>query len=151
MLDDNQWMRKAVEQAIKAEQQGEVPVGAVAVYKGSIIGEGYNQCITLSDPSAHAEIQALRSAGKAIGNYRLVDVDLYVTLEPCAMCVGAIHHARIRRLIVGANDPKSGCSHTVLPLLNETCFFHEVELTTEVMETECSQLLKNFFKSRRAR
>ena len=148
---DSQWMQLALSQARNAQAQGEVPVGAVVVLDGKVIGEGYNRCITDSDPSAHAEVVALRQAGQAIQNYRLPGAALYVTLEPCAMCIGAMHHARIARVVVGANDPKSGCSHSVLPLLNEKCFFHKITLTTDVLSSECSTLLISFFKARRNR
>ncbi len=146
---DLEWMKLAYEQALDAGDAGEVPVGAVVVLNGELIAKAYNMSIVLSDPSAHAEILALRAAGQKLGNYRLNGAELYVTLEPCAMCVGAMHHARIKRVITGANDPKTGCTHSLLPLLNEKVFFSKIELTTNIYSEECGQLLKDFFAKKR--
>ena len=146
---DEHFMRMALDLAQQAEAQGEVPVGAVVVHEGQVVGQGWNQTITASDPTAHAEILALRSAGEALGNYRLRDCDLYVTLEPCLMCVGAIVHARVARLVYGAADPKVGAvasqgSSLELPGLN-----HRVKVTGGVMAEQCSEVLKQFFRARR--
>jgi len=147
---DNQFMLHALTLADKAEAAGEVTVGAVIVYENKIIGEGWNQPIQNHDPSAHAEIMALRAAAENLGNYRLNDCDIYVTLEPCMMCAGAIVHARIKRLVFGAYDPKTGVAGSV-----DNCFIkpfinHQVAITDGILESECSQKLKNFFKTRRA-
>jgi len=129
----------------------EVPVGAVIVHQGKIIGKGYNQPIHANDPSAHAEVIAIRDAAQSLQNYRLLDTTLYVTLEPCVMCVGAILHARIKRLVFGACDPRAGAAGTVFNLMADPRHNHNVELTAGVLEQDCSRLLKEFFKVRRKR
>jgi len=146
---DHQFMHLAMEQAQLAEQQGEVPVGAVLVKSGEVIAHGHNQVISLNDPCAHAEIQALKAAGKALGNYRLVDCHLYVTLEPCVMCTGALIHARIGRLIYGAHDPKTGVISSVDQITERTYHNHYFDISAGVMGDECSQMLSDFFKRRR--
>jgi tRNA(adenine34) deaminase len=149
-MEENGYMRRALELASQGEKTGEVPVGAVVVLNGEIIGEGYNRPITTSDPTAHAEIVAMRDASRRLGNYRLTDADLYVTLEPCPMCAGAIVHARIRRVIYGASDPKGGAAGSVFDLLpSDDRFNHRVEITDGVMADECSHQLSQFFRRRR--
>lgn len=147
--DDAAWMRHALRLAERAEALGEVPIGAVVVRDERCIAEGWNRPIGTHDPTAHAEIAALREAGRAIGNYRLVDATLYVTLEPCVMCMGAISHARIKRLVFGAFDPKRGAVCHALSLSDASFLNHRVEWLGGVLEAECSELLKNFFKARR--
>jgi len=142
-------MSFALELAQKAEQAGEVPIGAVVVYKNEIIGEGWNQPISQKDPSAHAEIMAMRDAAQTVGNYRLVDTTLYVTLEPCSMCVGAMVHARINRLVFGAFDRKTGAVTSVINLLDSQIHNHRVEWQAGILETECSKMLKEFFQEKR--
>ncbi len=149
-MEENGYMRRALELASQGEKTGEVPVGAVVVLNGEIIGEGYNRPITTSDPTAHAEIVAMRDASRRLGNYRLTDADLYVTLEPCPMCAGAIVHARIRRVIYGASDPKGGAAGSVFDLLpSDDRFNHRVEIADGVMADECSHQLSQFFRRRR--
>lgn len=142
-------MRRALELAQTAEEYGEVPVGAVLVLNNEIIGEGFNQVITLNDPSAHAEALAIRAAGQALGNYRLVDTTLYVTLEPCAMCAGLITHARIKTLVYGATDPRTGAAGTAIEVLNHSSMNHKVEIIGGVLAEECGDILRNFFRKRR--
>lgn len=139
----------AIALAEEAASLGEVPVGAIVVKNGEVIGRGRNAPINLNDPTAHAEIQAMREAAKHLGNYRLVDCTLYVTLEPCAMCSGAIQHARISRLVYGASDPKTGCCGSVINLMAENKLNHHCEVTANVMAEECGSLLSSFFKQRR--
>ncbi|MGI2324343.1 MULTISPECIES: tRNA adenosine(34) deaminase TadA [unclassified Methylococcus] len=146
---DEAWMRHALMLARTAETAGEVPIGAVLVKNGEILGEGHNQPISTHDPAAHAEIVALRAAGARLGNYRLVDTTLYVTLEPCAMCMGAILHARVGRLVFGAADPKRGAVVSALRLNEAEFMNHRVELLEGVLAEECSQLLRDFFRNRR--
>lgn len=142
-------MRHALELARRAQSEGEVPVGAVVVLDEQVIGEGWNRPISASDPSAHAEIQALRSAATARKNYRLVGATLYVTLEPCAMCVGAMFHARIRRVVFGAADPKTGAAGSALNLFDEKRLNHHALVQGGVLAAECGALLSGFFASRR--
>lgn len=144
-----QFMQVAIELAKQAAINGEVPVGAIVVKDGEIIGRGSNAPINLSDPSAHAEIQALRDAAKALNNYRLIDCTLYVTLEPCVMCTGAIQHARIAKLVYGASDPKTGACGSVVNLMSENKLNHHTEVLGGVLADECGQLLSGFFKERR--
>jgi tRNA(adenine34) deaminase len=144
-------MLAALEQARAAQAAGEVPVGAVVVRDGQIIGTGFNAPISGHDPTAHAEMQALRAAGKALGNYRLPGCELYVTLEPCAMCVGAMLHARIARLVYGAADPKTGACGSVLDLFAEAKLNHHATITPGVMAEECAALLRGFFAAKRAK
>ncbi len=146
---DLSMMKIAMELAQEAATAGEVPVGAIVVKDGQIIGRGSNAPIGLHDPSAHAEIQALRDAAKNVGNYRLVDCTLYVTLEPCAMCAGAIQHARISRLVYGASDAKTGACGSVVNLMAETKLNHQTEVTSGIMAEETASLLSSFFKERR--
>ena len=143
------WMEEALRIATKAETSGEVPVGAVVVYAGAIIGRGWNQVISDNDPTAHAEIVAMREAAKKIGNYRLVDCDLYVTLEPCAMCAGAIVHGRIRRVVIGADDPKAGAAGSVIDVFGSKVANHRVEVERGVLAGRCMEMLQAFFRTRR--
>lgn len=147
--EDSHWMRHALLLAQRARDEGEVPVGAVLVRDNQIIGEGWNRPVGSHDPSAHAEIQALRAAGAAAGNYRLTGSTLYVTLEPCVMCAGAIVHARVNRLVFGATDPKAGAVQSVYDVIANPRLNHRVEWTGGVLEAECSQQLRDFFKARR--
>lgn len=142
-------MRLALALATEAAKNGEVPVGAIVVKEGQIIGRGRNAPISLSDPTAHAEIQAMRDAAQHLGNYRLVDCTLYVTLEPCAMCSGAIQHARIARLVYGASDPKTGCCGSVVNLMAESKLNHHCAVASGTLAQECGALLSAFFKQRR--
>ncbi|WP_258405819.1 tRNA adenosine(34) deaminase TadA [Shewanella mangrovisoli] len=146
---DEHWMRVAMSMAEKAEAAGEVPVGAVLVKGGQQIAAGYNLSISEHDPCAHAEIQCLRAAGQTIENYRLLDTTLYVTLEPCAMCAGAMVHSRIARVVFGAKDEKTGAAGTVLNLLQHPAFNHQVEVTSGVLAQDCADQLSRFFKRRR--
>jgi len=144
-------MHAALEQARKAQAAGEVPVGAVVVMDGKIVGTGFNAPIGRHDPTGHAEILALRDAAARLGNYRLPDCELYVTLEPCAMCVGAMLHARVARLVYGAADPKTGACGSVIDLFSEPRLNHHAEVTAGVMAQECGALLRDFFAARRAK
>lgn len=146
---DDYWMRCALELARQAEKEGEVPVGALVILENQIIGAGWNQPIGLSDPSAHAEIAALRDAARRQSNYRLPGATLYVTLEPCVMCVGAIMHARIARVVYGAADPKTGAAGSMFELLGSDKFNHRVAVARGVLADQCAELLRNFFQSRR--
>jgi tRNA(adenine34) deaminase len=143
-------MHEALRTAERALELGEVPVGAVVVHEGRIIGRGFNRSITDSDPTAHAEIIALREAGRTIANYRLVDCDLFATIEPCAMCSGALVHSRIRRLVYGADDPKAGAVHSVMHVLNHPELNHRIEVHSGVLAGQCTELLQEFFRMRRA-
>ncbi|WP_417439235.1 tRNA adenosine(34) deaminase TadA [Idiomarina sp.] len=149
MTTDEIYMQRALELAEQAQNADEVPVGAVLVIDDKIVGEGYNQVISLSDPSAHAEAQAIRSAGRAIDNYRLVNATLYVTLEPCAMCAGLITHARVKRLVFGATDPRTGATGTAIEVINHASMNHKVEVISGVMAEECGDILRRFFRARR--
>ena len=142
-------MREAISQAQNAQIMGEVPVGAVLVRDGQILATGYNHPIGMHDPTAHAEIRALRAAAEVSGNYRLVDCDLYVTLEPCAMCAGAIQHARLRRVIFGAPDPKTGACGSVINLFAEPRLNHHTEVEGGLLEADCAAILREFFAGRR--
>ena len=146
---DTFWMQHALELAQRAESEGEVPVGAVVVYEDKVIGEGWNRPIIDSDPTAHAEIMALRAAAKKINNYRLLDTTLYVTLEPCIMCTGAIIHSRVKRVVYGAYDPKAGASQSAFIILGTDCLNHKVEVTDGVLADECGQILTTFFRNKR--
>jgi tRNA(adenine34) deaminase len=146
---DQLFMQVAIELAKQASENGEVPVGAIIVKDGEIIGRGSNAPIGLHDPSAHAEILAMRDAAKHIGNYRLVDCTLYVTLEPCAMCSGAIQHARIANLVYGASDPKTGACGSVVDLMAEEKLNHHTSVRGGVLAEETATLLSDFFKQRR--
>jgi tRNA(adenine34) deaminase len=149
MNPDRQWMQHALTLAMRAADQGEVPVGAVLVKDGAILGEGWNQPISTHDPSAHAEMQALRAAARSRGNYRLPGTALYVTLEPCVMCAGAIVQARVQRLVFGARDPKAGAVESVYDVIARPRLNHAVDWSGGVMEQECSELLREFFRARR--
>ena len=149
LSDDKHWMQRAFELAKNAEAHNEVPVGAVIVYENEIIGEGWNQPISSDDPTAHAEIMALRDAGKKIGNYRLPNATIYVTLEPCTMCAGAIIHARLAKLVYVVDDPKTGACGSVFNLLQTEELNHRVEIEKGVMEEECRSLIQSFFKEKR--
>jgi len=149
-MTDDAWMADALAQARAAAQRGEVPVGAIVVRDGAIVGRGGNAPIAGSDPTAHAEIAALREAAALLANYRLVDCTLYVTLEPCAMCAGAILHARIARLVYGARDPKTGACGSVIDLFAERRLNHHTAVTGGVRADESGALLSGFFAARRA-
>jgi len=151
MSKHDKWMQRAFELAKKAEAQNEVPVGAVIVLDDQIIGEGWNQPISSNDPTAHAEIMALRDAGEKIGNYRLPNATIYVTLEPCTMCAGAIIHARLAKLVYAVDDPKTGACGSVFNLLQTEELNHRVEIEKGVMEGECRSLIQSFFKEKRAK
>lgn len=147
--EDEKFMREALALAAEGARLGEVPVGAVVVKEGVVVGRAFNRPISGSDPTAHAEISALRTAAAALGNYRLPDCDLYVTLEPCSMCAGAILHARIRRLVFGARDPKTGACGSVIDLLAERRLNHHTSVTGGVLAGECGALLSEFFAGKR--
>ena len=149
MSNDEKWMRIAIEEANLAMDKNEVPVGAVLVKNDTLIAQAHNKPITKNDPTAHAEIQLLRKAGEQQKNYRLPESTLYVTLEPCAMCFGAMVHARIDRIVYGASDPKTGVCGSRMNLNEENFFNHKISITGGVLENESSELLRLFFKSRR--
>ena len=149
MSNDEKWMRIAIEEANLAMDKNEVPVGAVLVKNGTLIAQAHNKPITKNDPTAHAEIQLLRKAGEQQKNYRLPESTLYVTLEPCTMCFGAMVHARIDRIVYGASDPKTGVCGSRMNLNEENFFNHKISITSGILEKESSELLKLFFKSRR--
>jgi len=149
-MTDEDFMREALRLAEQAAQAGEVPVGAVVVKDGEIIGRGSNAPISRHDPTAHAEIAALRDAAQRVGNYRLVGCELYVTLEPCVMCVGAMFHARIGRVVFGASDPKTGAAGSVLDLFGEERLNHHADIQGGVLAQECGKVLSDFFAMRRA-
>ncbi|MDX1390927.1 MAG: tRNA adenosine(34) deaminase TadA [Rheinheimera sp.] len=149
-MTDDDWMQHAIALADKAEQLGEVPVGALLVKDNQLLGEGYNQMISLNDPSAHAEMQAIRQAATRLGNYRLLDCTLYVTLEPCSMCAGLMVHSRIKRLVFGTTDLKTGAAGSVLNLLQHAQFNHQVIVTAGVQAAACAAQLSGFFQRRRA-
>ena len=149
MSNDEKWMRIAIEEANLAMYKNEVPVGAVLVKNDTLIAQAHNKPITKNDPTAHAEIQLLRKAGEQQKNYRLPKSTLYVTLEPCTMCFGAMVHARIDRIVYGASDPKTGVCGSRMNLNEENFFNHKISITSGILEKESSELLKLFFKSRR--
>ena len=142
-------MRRAIDLARRAAEEGEVPVGAVVTVDGEIVGEGWNRPISAFDPTAHAEVQAMRAAAAALRNYRLLGTTLYVTLEPCAMCVGAMFHARVRRVVFGAKDPKTGAAGSVVDLFAEEKLNHHASVEGGLLAEECGELLKKFFAARR--
>ncbi|NWG39283.1 MAG: tRNA adenosine(34) deaminase TadA [Hydrogenophilaceae bacterium] len=148
-MTDEDFMREALAQARLAWNAGEVPVGAVVVKAGEIVGRGFNQPISSHDPSAHAEIMALRDAAKNIGNYRLVDTTLYVTFEPCAMCAGAIFHARVKRVVYGATEYKTGAAGSIIDLFADPRLNFHAQIEGGVLAEECGQLVSNFFAERR--
>lgn len=149
LTEDEKFMKEALRQAKKAWKIGEVPIGCVIVYEGKIIGRGYNRRTTDKNPLAHAEILAIKKASKKMNDWRLEDCTLYVTLEPCQMCSGAIVQARMKRVVVGCMNPKAGCAGSILNLLQVEKFNHQAELTTGVLEEECSVMMKEFFKELR--
>jgi tRNA(adenine34) deaminase len=149
MVSDEEFMRRALALARRAQEEGEVPVGAVVVLEDRVVGEGWNRPISASDPTAHAEVQAMRAAAATLRNYRLLGTTLYVTLEPCAMCVGAMFHARIRRVVYGAADPKTGAAGSTVNLFEEKRLNHHALVEGGVLVDECSALLSSFFASRR--
>ena len=149
MSNDEKWMALAIKQAVKANTEGEVPIGAVLIKDEQLIAQAHNQTISTNDATAHAEIQLLRAAGKHQKNYRLIGTTIYVTLEPCAMCLGAMMHARISRIVFGAFDPKTGVCGSRADLTTESFFNHDMEISGGVLEKECKKLLQSFFKSRR--
>ncbi len=149
MKDDTIWMKEALIEARKAAEKGEVPVGAVIVYNGDIIARGHNQPISGCNPVAHAEILTLQAAARALSNYRLVNCELFVTLEPCTMCAGAIVHSRIRRLVYGAVEPKAGAIDSVTQVLSQPQMNHRVEVAGGVLADRCGQMISHFFKQRR--
>lgn len=149
MTTDEAWMALAIKEAKKAQTLGEVPVGAVMVKDDMLVAKGCNQPISTHDASAHAEIQLLRLAGRVMQNYRLTGTTLYVTLEPCAMCLGAMMHARVSRLVFAAFDPKTGVCGSRIDLSNEDCFNHQIEICSGILAKESKSLLQKFFKSRR--
>jgi tRNA(adenine34) deaminase len=149
MSTDAQWMQEALAEARSAADAGEVPVGAIIMFNGEVIGRGQNRVLRDLDPTAHAEIIAMRSAARRLHNYRLTGCELYVTLEPCAMCAGAMIHARIQRLVYAAPDPKAGAAGSVLEVLNHPRLNHRMQLTAGVLQESCSDLLRQFFRQRR--
>ena len=149
MTDDERFMKQAITQAKKASRIGEVPIGCVIVYEGKVIGRGYNRRTTDKSTLAHAEIAAIKKATKVMGDWRLEDCTLYVTLEPCPMCAGAIVQSRMKRCVIGTMSPKSGCAGSILNLLDEPQFNHQVEVESGVLADECSDILKVFFKELR--
>ena len=150
MADDEFWMRLALEQAAEAVRLGEVPVGAVAVRDGAVVGAGYNRKESDGDPTAHAEMIAIRAAAERLGNWRLIGVTLYCTLEPCPMCAGAMIQGRLSRLVYGAKDTRFGADGTVVDVLRQPAFNHRVEVVTGVLADEAGELLQAFFRSLRA-
>jgi tRNA(adenine34) deaminase len=146
---DELWMEEALRCAQRALEIGEVPVGAVVVRDGRIVGRGWNRNLTDHDPAAHAEVIALRDAGQNVGNHRLGDCDLFATIEPCAMCAGALIHARIRRLVYGSDDPKAGAVRSVLEVLNHPKLNHRMEVVGGVLAGRSAELLQEFFRKRR--
>ena len=146
---DEPWMEEALRAAQRALETGEVPVGAVVVHNGQVVGRGWNRNLAEDDPTAHAEIIALRDAGKNLGNHRLGDCELFVTIEPCAMCAGALVHARLKRLVYGADDPKAGAVHSVMQVLNHPSLNHQMEVQSGVLAGRSAELLQEFFRRRR--
>jgi tRNA(adenine34) deaminase len=144
------FMAQAIEEALKADALNEVPVGAVVVLNGEIIGRGFNQPISSNDPSAHAEVMALRDAGSKLSNYRIVDADLYVSIEPCTMCAGAIVHSRVKRVVFGALEPKAGVVVSQQAIFQQPYFNHEIEIVSGVLEEQCTAVMQAFFKRRRS-
>jgi tRNA(adenine34) deaminase len=146
---DELWMEEALRAAQRAQEAGEVPVGVVVVCEGRVIGRGWNRNLGDCDPTAHAEIVALREAAAAVGNHRLANCDLFATIEPCPMCAGALVHARIKRLVYGADDPKAGAVQSVMQVLNHPRLNHRVEVRGGVLAGRCAELLQTFFRNRR--
>lgn len=150
MMTELEFMQQALNEANAAAEAGEVPIGAIVVHNGEIIGRGQNRVLRDSDPTAHAEIVAMRAAARALKNYRLTGCELYVTLEPCAMCAGAMIHARLSRLIYAAADPKAGAVNSVLAVLNHPQLNHQMQIETGILAEESGELLRNFFRERRS-
>jgi len=148
-VKDEFWMQQAIQLAQKAADEDEVPVGAIIVKNNQLISEGWNQPIQSHDPSAHAEMMAIRNAGQALNNYRLIGTTMYVTLEPCSMCVGAMIHARVSRLVFGAADLKTGAAGSAINLIHDSIHNHKIDVHGGVMEEECKHLLQTFFKHKR--
>jgi tRNA(adenine34) deaminase len=146
---DELWMEEALRCAQRALEAGEVPVGAVVVCEGGIVGRGWNRNVSLSDPTAHAEIIALREAGATVGNYRLGSCELFATIEPCVMCAGALVHARIKRLVYGADDPKAGAVRSVMQIMNHPQLNHRIEVQSGVLAGRSAEMLQEFFRNRR--
>jgi tRNA(adenine34) deaminase len=146
---DELWMEEALRCAQRALEAGEVPVGAIVICEGKIVGRGWNRNISQSDPTAHAEIVALREAGSSMGNHRLGDCELFATIEPCAMCSGAVVHARIKRLVYGADDPKAGAIRSVMKVLNHPALNHRIDVRSGVLAGKSSEILQEFFRKRR--
>ena len=151
MNQDEKYMKAAIGQAQKAYDLGEVPIGCVIVYKDKIISRGYNRRVTDKNTLAHAELNAIKKASKKLGDWRLDDCTMYVTLEPCQMCSGALVQARVKRVVIGCMNPKAGSAGSIINLLNMEEFNHQIEITNQVLEEECSQMLKEFFKELRER
>jgi tRNA(adenine34) deaminase len=149
MTIDEKWMKIAISEALLAMNENEVPVGAILVQDNNLITQAHNRPIKNNDPTAHAEIEVLRKAGEKLQNYRLAKTTLYVTLEPCAMCLGAMIHARIERVVFGASDPKSGVCGSTIDLSSESIFNHQISVSGGVLEHECKNILQSFFKLRR--
>ena len=149
LTEDEKYMKQAIKLAKKAWKIEEVPIGCVIVHEGKVIGRGYNRRTTDKNPLAHAELIAIKKASKKIGDWRLEDCTLYVTLEPCQMCSGAIVQARVKKVVVGSMNPKAGCAGSILNLLQVDRFNHQVELETGILEEECSEMMKSFFKELR--
>ena len=149
MTKDEKWMKIALDEAHLAMEENEIPVGAVLVQDNKLIAQAHNRPIINSDPTAHAEIEVLRKAGEILHNYRLPKTTLYVTLEPCSMCLGAMVHARIERVVYGASDPKSGVCSSTIDLSTESIFNHQISVSGGVLEHECKNILQSFFKLRR--
>jgi tRNA(adenine34) deaminase len=147
--NDELWMEEALRAALRALEAGDVPVGAVVIFNNQIVGRGWNRNLADADPTAHAEIIALRDAGKNLGNHRLGNCELFVTIEPCAMCAGALVHARLKRLVYGAADPKAGAVQSVMQVLNHTSLNHHMEVQSGVLAGRSADLLQEFFRSRR--
>jgi tRNA(adenine34) deaminase len=146
---DELWMEEALREARRALEEGEVPIGAVVVFEGKLVGSGHNHNLASSDPTAHAEIIALREAGATLGNHRLLDCELFVTIEPCSMCAGALVHARLKRLVYGADDPKAGAVRSALEVVNHPRLNHRMEIKNGVLAGRCTELLQSFFKAHR--
>jgi tRNA(adenine34) deaminase len=149
MISDDLWMEEALREAHRASAAGEVPVGAVVVCGNRIVGRGGNRNVGDNDPTAHAEIVALRRAASKVGNHRLPDCEMFVTIEPCAMCAGAVVHARLKRLVFGADDPKAGAVRSVLQVLNHPRLNHRMKITSGVLAARCAELLQSFFAEKR--
>jgi tRNA(adenine34) deaminase len=150
MREDAAWMQIALEQARRAAELGEVPIGALVIKDGVILGQGHNRNLLDNDPTAHAEMVALRQAAAQFGNHRLVGCEMVVTIEPCAMCAGAMIHARLARLVYGASDPKAGAAGSVLQVLNHPRLNHKLQITPGILNDKCSEILKKFFRARRS-